>query len=415
MPERRGARHSLECAVDPTARRPLLWLGVFVSLFGSGMSAAATGWYVLERTGSTVAVGLLWVLITAPGLLVPALGGVLIDRSDRRLLHVALDAGRGLVVVATAALLLRRPGLGLPAVYVLFTLLGAGWTIGWPNLAALVQERTPPERLVRANAIYQVSVQAGMMAAGALVGFLYNALGLAGILLLDGLSYFASAACLAALPAVARPEAPAEARHFMAEVREGLAYLRAHRRLMALGAAWACLMGGVLSSTVLLVALAQDVLRAGARGYGYLEGGWATGAVLGGVVSARLARRHPAALPVLAMAVLAVGHAFLPFVTVLVAAVAAQVLFGSCRALGGVAMQSTVMATVPAPLMGRVQSAFTTLSTVLQMSMSLLLGWLAQAVSLGLAFAAVGALYGAGAAAALAARAPASPPADPPA
>jgi hypothetical protein len=59
--------------------------------------------------------------------------------------------------------------------------------------------------------------------------------------------------------------------------------------------------------------------------------------------------------------------------------------------------------------MGRVQSAFTFLAIVLQIAMCLLLGWLARAVSLPVAFVAVGAIYGLGAPAALVARMEPSP------
>jgi hypothetical protein len=58
------------------------------------------------------------------------------------------------------------------------------------------------------------------------------------------------------------------------------------------------------------------------------------------------------------------------------------------------------MAAVPPRLMGRVQSAFSTLSTVLQVLMSVLLGWLAQASSIAAGFMAVGLLYAVAAAAA---------------
>lgn len=362
-------------------------------------------WFVLERTGSTVAVGALWVLITAPGLVVPAVGGVVIDRSDRRRLHVALDLVRGALVLLAAALV-RDASLALPAVYALLLLLGIGWAVSFPTLSALVQELTPQDRLVRANAAFQVSVQAGMMSAGAVVGFAYAAMGLPGILLVDGVTYLVSAGCLALLRSGARPPAPGDAAvTFVHEVREGLTYLRAHPPVRALGAAWACMMGGVLSGTVLIVALARDVLHAGARGYGYLESGWAAGAVLGGLLAGRLVRHGVArVLPVFMLAGLALGHGVLPLLTVLAVAVAAQVLFGTFRALGGVAIQSALMAAVPPRLMGRVQSAFSMLSTVLQVVMSLLLGWMAQAVSLQAAFVAVGSLYGAAAVSAARAR-----------
>ena len=51
------------------------------------------------------------------------------------------------------------------------------------------------------------------------------------------------------------------------------------------------------------------------------------------------------------------------------------------------------MTAVPRRLMGRVQSAFSMLSTVLQVLMCALLGWMAHAVSLVAGFAAVGSLY----------------------
>lgn len=386
------------------ARPRLLWVALFVSLFGSGLSGAAVSWFVLERTGSTVAVGALWVLITAPGLVVPALGGVLIDRHDRRRLHVALDLLRAALVV-TAAGLVRWPGLALPVVYVLLLLLGVGWSVSWPTLSALVQERASPGDLVGANAAYQISIQGGMMSAGAAVGFLYARLGLSGILAVDGATYLVSAGALALLapgPARARAE---EGRRFLDDAREGLAYLREHPPVLALGAAWACMLAGILSATVLLVALARDVLQAGARGYGFLEAGWATGAVAGALLAGRLVRpRTAAALPALTLALLAAGSAALPHVTILAAAVAAQIALGASRAVGGVAIASVLMFTVPHDLMGRVQSAFSIASTVLQVLMSLLLGWLAQMVSIPAGFLAVGGLYAVAAVAATRAR-----------
>jgi hypothetical protein len=297
-------------------------------------------------------------------------------------------------VVLAAAWLVRTPALALATVYVLLLLLGVGWAVSWPTLSALVQERTEEKGLVGANAAYQVSVQGGMMSAGAAVGFLYARLGLSGILLVDAATYLVSACGLALLAAGPPRAAADEGRRFLEDVGEGLAYLRAHRAVMALGAAWACMLAGILSATVLLVALARDVLRAGARGYGFLEAGWATGAVLGALLASRIVRpRSTAVLPALSLAVLAAGSAALPGFTVLAAAVAAQVVLGASRAVGGVAIQSVIMAAVPQGLMGRVQSAFSIASTVLQVLMSMLLGWLAQAVSIPAGFLAVGCLY----------------------
>src|SRR4029077_10767509 len=78
------------------------FLAMFVSLFGSGMNFVAVSWYILSSTHSTVKVSLQVMVVTAPGLFVPFLGGVLIDRLDRRYLGVLLDVARGFVVLGTA-------------------------------------------------------------------------------------------------------------------------------------------------------------------------------------------------------------------------------------------------------------------------------------------------------------------------
>ena len=106
----------------------------------------------------------------------------------------------------------------------------------------------------------------------------------------------------------------------------------------------------------------------------------------------------------MARATLAGGHARFPYAPWLAVAVAMNGLFGACRALGGVLTQSSIMGTVPRRLMGRTQSAFSVLSTLMQVVMSFSLGWLAQDVDLRVAFVVLGLLYGGAVLAALRAK-----------
>src|SRR6476661_4823012 len=71
------------------------FFAMFISLFGSGMNFAGVSWYILATTHSTVKVSWQVIVAMAPGLLVPFVGGVLIDRFDRRYLGVILDFVRG--------------------------------------------------------------------------------------------------------------------------------------------------------------------------------------------------------------------------------------------------------------------------------------------------------------------------------
>jgi DHA3 family macrolide efflux protein-like MFS transporter len=411
--------------------------GMLISMFGTGMNFAGVTWYVLGATNSTVKVSLVVILVTLPGLVVPPFGGVLIDRVDRRWLGMALDLGRAAIVLATAALAYFGH-IQLWQVYVMVLLLGVGFSIYWSTTNALVQEVVPPGQLIGANAAVLIAVQGGMMAAGALVGFVYERAGLAGILGIDGATYALSALCLLRLrrgyfaphrgipaPPVVSPtiEAPPEMTEpgvlepvvdlgepgltmgLLADMREGLRYLRTQPRVLAIGLTFACMMAGVISANVLVVALARDIVHAGARGYGYIEAGWAVGAIAGGLAAGALARRRPLRVLIAALTILAVGHALLPFAIVLWAAVAMQALFGACRALGGVLTQTSIMTIVPRRLMGRTQSAFSVISTLLQVIMSFSLGWLGQHVNLALAFFVLGLLYAGAVAAAIRARA----------
>src|SRR6202051_4780260 len=93
------------------------------------------------------------------------------------------------------------------------------------------------------------------------------------------------------------------------DIAEGLEYLWQQPRVLALGITYSCMMAGVISANILVVALAKDLLSAGPRGYGYIEAGWAVGAIVGGLAAGTLARRRPYAVLILALTTLAIGHA----------------------------------------------------------------------------------------------------------
>jgi MFS family permease len=397
---------------------------MFVSLFGSGMNFISVSWYIMSATHSTLAVSWQVIVVTLPGLVVPFLGGVLIDRIDRRYLGVLLDLARGFAVLSISYIAWRGQ-LSLWHLYVMTFITGTGSAMYWANVNALVQEVIPPSQFTGANATVLVGVQSGMLIAGAFVGFIYDHIGLAGILCIDGLTYFVSAYCLWSLrrgyvsprshPQYPREysessEATAEALEsgenpevaeaglslaVYADMKEGFGYLRGQPVVVALGITHALLMASIVSSNVVLVALANDILHSGARGFGFIEAGWAIGAIVGGLITSQLPQRLRLPLYVLAMAGMALGHVAIPFVTFLLGAVLLQASFGFFRALSGVVAQSSLMSIVPKHFMGRTQSAFAIFATVLQLAMSFSLGWIGQRISIAVGFFLLAAMYGA--------------------
>jgi MFS transporter, DHA3 family, macrolide efflux protein len=399
------------------------FLAMFVSLFGSGMNFVAVSWYILASTHSTVKVSLQVIVVTLPGLLVPFLGGVLIDRFDRRYLGVVLDFARGIAVLATAYIAWRGD-IQLWHLYLMTLITGTGSAMYWATVNALVQEVIPASQFTGANAAVLIGVQSGMLLAGSFVGFIYDRAGLGAILAIDGATYFVSAFCLyqlrrgyvsprehlrysreysetteataEALESGENPEV-AEAGLSLAmyvDLKEGFAYLKQQPLVRALGITHATMMAGVVSANVVLVALANDVLHAGARGLGFLEAGWAVGAITGGLIASQLPDRVRMILYVAAVAVLSGGHMATPFVAFLAGAAMLQFVFGFCRALGGVVAQSSLMSIVPRHFMGRTQSAMAILGTVVQLLMSFGLGVLAERAGIVAGYALLAALYG---------------------
>ena len=398
------------------------FVAMFVSLFGSGMNFVAVSWFILAATHSTLKVSLQVIVVTLPGLLVPFIGGVLIDRFDRRYLGVALDFARGVAVLATAYIAWRGH-IQIWHLYVMTLITGTGSAMYWATVNSLVQEVIPASEFTGANAAVLIGVQSGMLLAGSFVGFIYDRAGIAAILAIDGLTYFVSAFCLyqlrrgyvsprqhlrrrrefserteataEALEATENPEV-AEAGLSLAmysDLKEGFAYLKRQPVVRALGITHSTMMAGVVSANVVLVALANDILHAGARGLGFLEAGWASGAITGGLVASQLPGDWRLSLYVAACAMLAVGHMTTPFVALLAGAVLLQYIFGFCRALGGVVAQSSLMAIVPRHFMGRTQSAMAIFTTVMQLLMSFGLGWISEKAGIVAGYALLALLY----------------------
>src|SRR5258705_2243126 len=165
-----------------------------IAMLVSGMNSAAVAWTVLQRTHSEMALGTFAVLQTLPAMLMLPFTGVIIDREDRRRLVMMLDAGRALIILVVAVLAYRGR-VQVWQLYLMSILVAAGFWMFWPTITALIQELTPDSQFMHSNAFLIAGVQGGWLVAGSLVGFVYNSIGLSGVLFLDFASYMLSFAC----------------------------------------------------------------------------------------------------------------------------------------------------------------------------------------------------------------------------
>src|ERR1700745_2783583 len=271
-------------------QRPLrfVFAANVISMLGSGMNSAAVAWYILEATHSEMALGAFAVLQTIPAMLMLPFTGVLIDREDRRRLVMWLDAVRAVIIV-TVAILAFRHRVQVWELYWMNTLVAAGFWMFWPTITALIQELTPEDRFVHSNTFLMAGVQGGWLIAGSIVGFMYNHIGLGGVLLIDVSTYVVSFLCYFAVRkgrhVVPRPAelhtdiiaAESAVEKFFREMREGIQFLRGHREIVALGVSWALFLSAMMTGVVVTPPL-SEFFHAGAVGYGWLNGGWGVGA-----------------------------------------------------------------------------------------------------------------------------------------
>jgi MFS family permease len=376
-----------------------------ISMVGSGMNSSAVAWYILKATHSEMALGTFAVLQTLPAMLMLPFTGVVIDREDRRRLVMWLDALRAVIIVAVAILAFRGQ-VKVWQLYLMNTLVAAGFWMFWPTITALIQELTPEGQFVQSNTFLLAGVQGGFLIAGAIVGFIYDHIGLGGVLTLDVSTYVVSFLCYFAVRKgrhiVMRPEeikadlaaAETQLARFWREMKEGLHFLRDHRAVVMLGISWALFLGAMVTGVVVTPSLSDRVFHAGAKGYGWLNAGWGTGAFVSALyapqIIARIGGRRAIAF---SMALLAVCVAFAPISGFFVLAIITYFVMGSARGVGGVAVNTSLMEMVPKHLMGRVQNAFYFSGTFLQLVLAICVGTVAQKVSLVVAFAILASVY----------------------
>lgn len=382
-----------------------MFLANLVSMMGSGMNGAALNWSILQTTHSEMSLSLLVVLQTIPAMLLMPFSGVIIDREDRRHLVMWLDAARGLVVL-TVALLVVFHHSHMWELYAMNIVISIGFWLFWPTINALLQELSPEDQLGASNSLLMAGVQGGWLLAGAFVGFVYNHIGLGGVLLIDFATYVVSFLCyfgvrkgrhvVKPVDNFAMPEhlAGDAMRKYFHEMRESFAFIRKNRAVVLMGIAWSLFLAAMLTQAVTTSPISDRILHAGPVGYGWLNFGWAIGAFVSVAyaarVTTRIGARHAVAV---CMGTLAICSFFMGASHFLWLSVTLFFFMGSGRGWGGIAITTDMMQRVPKHFMGRVQNTFYFLGTGLQIFTALLVGYVAHHVGLARGIAIIGALY----------------------
>ncbi|MEU6231103.1 MFS transporter [Streptomyces sp. NPDC047042] len=319
----------------------LLFAGQAASRFGDGLYTAATAWLAWSLTKDPTAVAVVSVAAFAPTFLATFVSASYADRYDRRKLMIATDLAR-VAVVAVAVLLLSLGLLGLPLLVVttaLLALIGAPFA---PARNAIVTQIVPADRLQQANGLLQVAFRAAFFVGPLMLAPLLAHGSLRAALLVNGLTFLASAGAVAAIR-VTRPVLAAGPVGLRADLAAGLRAVREAPDVLV--AMVTFVLALVLTSGFLTVGLVAVVGQGGR--YGLLLGVAGVAEVAGALLLAGLRMRGLALVAVLAWIPLAIFRAPLGIVTSTAGAAVLLVATGLASALTDIPLIALVQQRIP--------------------------------------------------------------------
>ncbi|MET9313097.1 MFS transporter [Kribbella sp. NPDC003505] len=329
-----------------------------ISNLGDGALIAAGPLLVASITSEPAAVGAAAFVQQLPWLLFALFSGVLVDRLDRRLMIVAADTFRAIVLAALglAVLLDTAP---LWAVYVALFLLGTAETLADNASGALLVSAVPKDHLGKANARLFASGTVLQQLGGPPLGALLFAAG-AGIPLVFDAITFAGAATLIARVAVRPPLPDGSARTAIwQEVREGVRWLWHHSGVRTLALSILVMNITFCAAFATWVLFARERLGLTETQFGLLVSVGAVGGVLGMPTYHFLEPRVGSVTLLRAgLVVETTVHLILALTRSPWVAGATMAVFGVHAVVWGIVSTTTRQLATPDALMGRVNSVY---------------------------------------------------------
>jgi MFS family permease len=332
------------------ARFLRLWIGQGTSFLGDAVSMVALVVLVVQITGSASAVGGALLARLLPTIASP-LAGVIADRVDRRIVLVASDLARAVLVLG---LVFARD---LATIYILIFLLGLARTIFNPTVRAAFPSVVGGGDLTRANALIAGTFSTSIMVGPVLGGLLVASIGVDAAFLADAVTYLISAILLSTVPLPYPSRESEEEEGFVRELRSGFDYLLGARVPLAIVVGAFLTILTINATVPAEVFLAKETFGAGDAGYGLLVSLWGGGMVLGSAMMAVLGDRINLVplyfLSIFVGASALVGTGLAP---AFVFALGALTVEGAATGIDNVATDTILQKRVPEAFLGRVFS-----------------------------------------------------------
>lgn len=380
---------------DAVYRR--LWSSILISSLGGQITMLAlplTAAVLLQATPTQM--GLLQAMEILPFVLFSLPAGVLLDRMRKLPVYIWGETLLA-VAVATVPLAAWLGALSMGWLYVVGFVLGCVYTVAGSAAQIVLTQVVPRERLVEAHAKNALASSGAEVAGPGLAGALIKLFGAPLALAVDAVLLLVSAVILRRVR-VQEQLACGDGRDFLAQLREGLRFVRERALLVSLAAAVGAWQLCHNAALVVQILFATRELQLSPQTVGLSYVALGVGTVLASVFGHRISRRiGPGPCLVLGFAACGLGWLQLALVPAGTAGVVSFGLmlfaFGVGAVLIFINFLSLRQAVTPAPLLGRMTSTMRWLILLPAGPGALIGGWLGEHVGLraALGFSGVGA------------------------
>lgn len=336
-----------------------------VAAFGAGMGFIGANWFVLEKTGTNKAVGILLMVSLISGLAVFPFAGTITDRFNRRTVLAISNITRS-VFVALVAVTLFTDCFRISYIYILAVVGGIGWTIFIPASRGLVQEILTPEEYVNGCSLMEISLQVGIFSAAAIAGIIYKYFGYSTILVINALTYVLSVFFLFRIKHKSIV-AHDKSQSFYEQFANGARFLVKNPVIFWFGIIMFIPFVATMTANVVLPGYVKDHLHADSVVFGFADMAYGVGACLSGFVAASFAKKMKRFPTLVIFFVISTAALFYLTANTLIAGLyIANFLFGLGNSSLRIIMGSETMELVPKEYMGRSQSVWLFISTLMQ-------------------------------------------------
>lgn len=180
----------------------LLWLAGLISITGNWMLFIALPVTVYAMTGSALAVGGLLLARTLPSILFSSIGGVLVDRWERRKTLVAVNL---LLAITLLPLLLVTSTDMLWLIYAVTFVQSLFGQLFAPAENAMLPLLSDSEHLVSANALNALNNNLARLIGPAIGGILAPLVGLSGVAIVDAITFIVAGLLCALITVTSHP------------------------------------------------------------------------------------------------------------------------------------------------------------------------------------------------------------------